>query len=194
MNFRSKKGAVAVYAFLSMIILTTILLSIYFIVSIRHRSQLKTVADIRREVEQYNLNSEIEIIENPTEIPIYDETLVEKMGFGEYVYIPQEDKIYKFTDTAIYKKYTTVDSSAINIGDIVYYDPTIGVTNPNDLKYRAVTGSAQAGSNASGTGNTTFQDFEATASDIRWIVIGKASNGQLKLISEDLKKNTVLQY
>ena len=73
------------------------------------------------------------------------------------------------------------------IGDIVIYDPRIGATS-KQLTYTSPVGSALSGANVSGNGNSE-QTFTVNENDTEWIVIGK-ENGQLKLMSKELKKNT----
>ena len=183
MNFKSKKGSVAVYALLSLGILIALLFSIYLVVNARYRSQLKTATNIKIEAEEYNIENDVEIIDDAVEIYLYEPWQLEKMGTNEYVYIAQENKIYKFTNTAKYlNKYMKV-----NIGDTILYDPTIGAQS-SQLTYTSPVGSALGTNNISGNGHTE-QTFTATSVDNEWIVIGKA-NDRLKLISKDPKFNT----
>lgn len=102
MNLQNKQGAVAVYALLSIAVFTALVFSLYIVVNSRHKAQLQTAADIRREAEQNILDEEIEIIENPKEIFIYNEEHLQLKGTNDFVYIPEENKIYRFTDTATY--------------------------------------------------------------------------------------------
>ncbi len=99
---RRKKGAVAVYALLSIAVFVALVFSLYVVVNSRHKNQLKTAADIRREAEQQILEDQIEIIEDPVEIYLYNKDHIDLKSTNIYVYIPEENKIYKFTDTAIY--------------------------------------------------------------------------------------------
>lgn len=183
MNFKSKRGSVAVYALLSLGILIALLFSIYLVVNARYRSQLKTATNIKIEAEEYNIENDVEIIDDAVEIYLYEPWQLEKMGTNEYVYIAQENKIYKFTNTAKYlNKYMKV-----NIGDTILYDPTIGAQS-SQLTYTSPIGSALGTNNISGNGHTE-QTFTATSVDNEWIVIGKA-NDRLKLISKEPKFNT----
>lgn len=182
MKIKSKNGSVAVYALLSITVLVALLFSIYFIVNIRHKNQLKTASDIRREVEEYNEKDKIEIIEDPFEIYIYEEWQIDKIKTNEYVYLAQENKIYKFTDTARYI------NLFIKPGDKVYYDPTVGVSDPSTLQYTSIKGFSRANGDASNvTGNGyNNQLFRATSNDNKWIVLFN-DNGRITLLSDDLK-------
>lgn len=102
MDLRNKKGAIAVYALLSIAVFIALVFSLYIIVSSRHKSQLKAASDIKREAEQQILDEKIEVIENPVEIFIYDKEHMQFKGSNEFVYIPEENKFYKFTPSAIY--------------------------------------------------------------------------------------------
>ena len=88
--------------------------------------------------------------------------------------------------------------SHIAIGDIVYYDPTAGVSNPATnplLRYTSPKGSSVAdgdGSNSPGNGQQD-QTFKATSSDCKWVVLYK-KDGQLVLMSYDLKNPTQNAY
>lgn len=102
MDFNSKKGAIAVYAFLAITVLIALVFTLYLVVSARYKTQLKSAKEIKEEVAEYIQSKEVEIIENPTEIYLYQQYQYDQMNSNKYVYIPEEDKIYKFTTTAIY--------------------------------------------------------------------------------------------
>ena len=84
----------------------------------------------------------------------------------------------------------SVDISAIQVGDIIYYDPTKDVTDSSKLTYTSPKGSSRAAGdevNASGNGyaNRTFQ---ATSNDNKWVVL-YIENGQISLMSENVKNS-----
>lgn len=174
MDFRSKTGSVAVYSLLSVTVFIALLFSLYLVVNARHKTQLKTAEDIRREAEQYIGDSEIEIVEDPEEIYIYQDYQNDKINSNDYVYIPEENKIYKFTTTAKY--YHTF--LKVYEGSVVYYDPTIGVLDNSKLTYTSPS------ANGNGVGNQTIT---ATSADNKWVVLEKR-NGKIVLISDDVKK------
>lgn len=78
----------------------------------------------------------------------------------------------------------SIDISQVLIGDTVIYDPTKGVTDTSLLTYTSPVGSAMAGFNVSGNGNSS-QSLTATSSHNQYIVIDK-ENGRLKLMSKSL--------
>ena len=89
------------------------------------------------------------------------------------------------------KQSPSTDISLINIGDVIYYDPTIGVTDTSKLTYTSIKGSSKAAgntTNVSGNGYGT-QTFKATNQDTKWVVLYK-KDGQLILISENTKGTT----
>lgn len=185
MDIRSKKGSVAVYAFLSLTVLIALLFALYLGVSARHRSQIKSAQAIKEEVLKYAEENDIEIIENPDEIYLYEKYQYQKKGSDEYVYIPQEDKIYKFTATARYLNeeifLSGVVGSNLALGDTVIFDPTIGVTNTSLLRYTSPIGSARKNANVSGNGSAS-QLIEAKSSHNQWKVLAK-SGSQITLVS-----------
>lgn len=116
----------------------------------------------------------------------------ENLAFSMQPYIKGIDNIYTLEQLdPNFKIYSRIyDSSFLNIGDTVIYDPTKGVTDTTILSYTSPIGSALAGENESGNGYST-QTFTATTSDNKWIVMGY-KGGQLKLMSKELKASFTL--
>lgn len=74
----------------------------------------------------------------------------------------------------------------VKVGDIVFYDPTIGVAE-EQLKYVSKKGYSITDGYDNSTGNGyANQEFVATANDNKWIVIAKKDN-QIILMSYDAK-------
>ncbi|MGP1608251.1 MAG: hypothetical protein ACTTGJ_00155 [Clostridium sp.] len=67
----------------------------------------------------------------------------------------------------------------LKIGDIVYYDPTKGVTDNSKLTYTSQEGTVQTGGNRYGT-----QTVTAKNTNNEWVVISTANN-QIKVISKE---------
>lgn len=101
-NFNEKKGAVAMYAFLSIMFFVALLLLIYYIIAAKYKSELRKQIKIQDYIAQDVNKNKLNIAENPPEIYIYTERQLEFAGSEEYVYIPQDDIIAKFTKTAQY--------------------------------------------------------------------------------------------
>lgn len=109
MRLKNKKGSVAVYAILSLTILISFLFSLYVVVTSRHKNQLKASQDIKREIKDDTKSNEIEVVENPVKIDLhYNEAYKKHVDYvidnnsDRYVYIKEENKIYKFTPTSQY--------------------------------------------------------------------------------------------
>lgn len=106
----------------------------------------------------------------------------EKINVGIYV-VEINGEILNFSLESVESVYKN-----IKVGDIIYYDPTAGVTDSTKLVYTSPKGSSLASgdtSNISGNGSNA-QKFQATSDDCKWIVI-KNEFGQLTLISENVK-------
>lgn len=86
----------------------------------------------------------------------------------------------------IYEK--NIDISAIQIGDIIYYDPTKGVTDLSKLTYTSPKGSSKANGDAENVSGNGYADqvFQATSADNKWVVL-YIENGKITLMSDDLK-------
>ena len=97
-----------------------------------------------------------------------------------------EKNVYTLEEIDLNFKVTnkTIDISQINIGDIILYDPTKGVTDTTLLTYISPIGSAFAENNISGNGHSS-QALTATSSHNQYIVIGK-ENGKIKMMSRNL--------
>lgn len=77
----------------------------------------------------------------------------------------------------------------VKVGDIVYYNPTIGA-NEEQLKYVSKKGYSIIDGYENSTGNGyADQEFIATEADNKWIVIAKKDN-QIILMSYDVKLTT----
>ncbi len=77
----------------------------------------------------------------------------------------------------------------VKVGDIVYYDPTIGATQ-EQLEYVSKKGYSITDGYSNSTGNGySDQEFLATADDNKWVVIGKKDD-QIILMSYDVKVST----
>lgn len=77
----------------------------------------------------------------------------------------------------------------VKVGDIVYYDPTIGATE-DQLKYVSKKGYSITDGYNNSTGNGyADQEFLVKETDNKWIVIGKKDN-QIILMSYDAKVST----
>ncbi|MGI6608315.1 MAG: hypothetical protein ACOX1F_04970 [Erysipelotrichaceae bacterium] len=77
----------------------------------------------------------------------------------------------------------------VKIGDIVYYDPTVGAAE-DQLKYVSEKGYSITDGYNNSTGNGYGnQEFLATEADNKWIVIGKKDN-HIILMSYDVKLST----
>lgn len=99
--------------------------------------------------------------------------------------------VAKFKETIIKIEPVLTLKQEINIGDIVYYNPKEGVIDESKLTYTSLKGSSIAAddaSNVSGNGNSS-QTFTATENDNKWVVLYN-DNGQIVLMSDDLKKTT----
>ena len=87
------------------------------------------------------------------------------------------------------KQQTELETSQVKVGDIVYYNPTAGVTDKSKLTYTIKAGSDDAEKVTTSGNGTADVTYTATASDNKWIVL-KNDNGKLTLMSDDLKKGT----
>ena len=79
----------------------------------------------------------------------------------------------------------------IEVGDVVYYDPTKGVSDPNKLRYTSQIGSSMAagnGSNVIGNGHSV-QIFEAKNTDTKWVVLNN-KDSVITLMSAEGKLTT----
>ena len=87
------------------------------------------------------------------------------------------------------QKYKVAD---LKEGDVVIYDPSVGVTDKSLLKYTSPIGSAKAGANVSGNGYSE-QTIDASVDKItRWYVFKKEGN-VVTLLSENPGKKITLK-
>lgn len=203
--FKGEKGitlislviTIIVLLLLSMIVISIVVGNDGIVERAKNADSVKRIADVKDNIEIWKLNTRVATERGKTAESRSDllnrfenenlltseerQKIQESLDNGDYL-IELNGEILDFSLTSIESIY-----GSINIGDIVYYNPTEGAT-PSDLTYTSIVGSALSGSNESGNGNSE-QTFTATSADTEWIVIGKTNN-QLKLMSKELKTTT----
>lgn len=117
---KSEVGSITIYVIITMLFFSVFIMSIYIINSRKFETQLEANAKVKAiyekedatQVFSENFGAEDE------KIPIYTEDQLLKIGSGECIYIPQENKMYFFVDEQdkyiIKNNITGLNQNAIN--------------------------------------------------------------------------------
>ena len=155
-------------------------------------SRYAQITDLK-DIWEGNNKISVKLKEDPIELTDFTLELLEK----NVIDLDEKDEID--TTKKLELEYGYVihfnEESVVRVGDIVYYDPTVGVLDPNLLTYTSPKGSSKAdGATDNSPGNGwQAQTFTATSDDCKWVVLYKR-NGKIVLMSEDLKNPSENAY
>lgn len=97
---KREKGSITVYVLITMLFFSVFIMSIYVINSRKFETQLEANAKVKAIYEKENATKVFneQFAAEDEKIPIYTEEQLMKIGSGDCIYIPQEDKMYFFVD------------------------------------------------------------------------------------------------
>lgn len=96
----SERGSITIYVIITMLFFSVFIMSIYIINSRKYETQLEANAKVKAIYEKESATQEFNsrFASEDEKIPIYTEEQLLKIGSGECIYIPQEEKMYFFVN------------------------------------------------------------------------------------------------